>query len=314
MFNSTITNSKYVNFSLSVSLLDIHSHGHNWLTTTNFVTDRLRAVRQDLVIQHLSAEIAVPILEIIVRYHIFVRYVLYRESIHAHDPTLNDQLLNSYLSDLHGFYETQEDEGPNMDEFQSYLVLSNLKSQQFCSQKMKEALVSRKRALYLKESTRDANGKSRIEFALSMFVNFQIGNFNQFFRQIYKLQFLERCCLLYTSTEVRVAFLNVISTAYNSKHFKFSMQTFTDWLLFDNVEESVNFLKHFQFAFDENDAGSVCFREKKAYVLETSKEIQDLTKKFSFNRLLNDGVEVRITDARSIVVRQKEVLIVCDET
>ena len=50
----------------------------SWSDIYNFMFDRLRAVRQDLVIQHSGAEDSVEILEKAVRFHLYsdYRYVL----------------------------------------------------------------------------------------------------------------------------------------------------------------------------------------------------------------------------------------------
>jgi len=45
-----------------------------WCRVYDFVFDRLRAVRQDMVIQRIAGREAMSILEIIVRFHIYASY------------------------------------------------------------------------------------------------------------------------------------------------------------------------------------------------------------------------------------------------
>ena len=108
------------------------------LTTTNFVTDRFRAVRQDIIIQQMSWRIAVPILQKIVRYHVYVRFVLYRENLSEFDPALNEQLLQSYLGDLFEYYHfiNEKNQLDSIDEFQIYRLLLNINNQQFIGEKL----------------------------------------------------------------------------------------------------------------------------------------------------------------------------------
>lgn len=49
---------------------------HSWLFLYEFVYDRLRAVRQDMVIQRIAGPAAVHILQTIAQFHIYAGYRL----------------------------------------------------------------------------------------------------------------------------------------------------------------------------------------------------------------------------------------------
>ncbi|CAG7691787.1 unnamed protein product, partial [Allacma fusca] len=55
----------------------------------DFVFDRLRSVRQDLVIQRIQDETAISILEVVVRFHLYATFRLEKEPIEKFDPHIN---------------------------------------------------------------------------------------------------------------------------------------------------------------------------------------------------------------------------------
>lgn len=47
---------------------------HQWNVVYDFIFDRLRAVRQDMVIQNIGGDEAIDILEKITRFHVYAGY------------------------------------------------------------------------------------------------------------------------------------------------------------------------------------------------------------------------------------------------
>ncbi|CAH1252340.1 SAC3D1 [Branchiostoma lanceolatum] len=64
----------------------------------NFVSDRLRAVRQDMVVQRVKGHTCVTILEKAVRFHVYAAYRLCESSVQQFDPHLNNQQLENCLT------------------------------------------------------------------------------------------------------------------------------------------------------------------------------------------------------------------------
>lgn len=90
----------------------------------SFAFDRLRSVKQDMIIQRLSGKDCVAILERTVRFHIYASYRLCGEPLRVYDPRINDTHLQEYLSWLFDCYKT----GPysNQEEFETLGLLYNL--------------------------------------------------------------------------------------------------------------------------------------------------------------------------------------------
>ena len=270
---------------ISVTLLDFESHGYSILATTNFLTDRFRAVRQDLVIQQMPPDFAVSLLKKIVRYHILLRGLLYQAPIQEFDPVLNEQLLRSYLSDLFEFADQiLTDTNDNFDEFEAYRLLLNFNDEAFVTRTMAECLQNR-------PVFRISAPTSRCEHACAVYLSLFRKNYTRFFKMCEKgFNFLESCCLLEMFALVRVEFLNRLCLAYNNKHLKFNLDIFAKWLSFDAPQQAVQFLRYFQVKTDEFDR-NIIFHEKKTFAFRSTIERLDLIKQFTYKKLIGTKKE-----------------------
>lgn len=109
----------------------VHSPTHSLLSwcvfkVYDFVFDRLRSVRQDMIIQRVSGPDCVAILERTVRFLIYASYCQCGEPLRLYDPRINDTHLQESLSWLLDCYATGAGPHPNQEEFQALSLLYNL--------------------------------------------------------------------------------------------------------------------------------------------------------------------------------------------
>ena len=97
-----------------------------FLQVYDFVFDRLRSVRQDMIIQRVSGPDCELILEQTVRFHIYASYRLCGEPLQLYDPCINDTHLQESLSWLLDCYANGTGPHPNQEEFQALDLLYNL--------------------------------------------------------------------------------------------------------------------------------------------------------------------------------------------
>lgn len=83
----------------------------SWVDRYNFVTDRLRAVRQDMVIQGLPASECIKLLVPMVKFHIFAGYWLSEKPIHLFDPKINGSFLTECIKRLLVMYNGVKEKG-----------------------------------------------------------------------------------------------------------------------------------------------------------------------------------------------------------
>eukprot|EP00794_Sanderia_malayensis_P019719 gene19718-21665_t len=84
-------------------IIDIEKHGRTWIEVYDFVSDRIRAIVQEMIIQRIDACTSVELLQKAVRFHIIFMYTLQSDegpstavcpSTHFHlncgSPTVNE--------------------------------------------------------------------------------------------------------------------------------------------------------------------------------------------------------------------------------
>ena len=90
----------------------------------DFIFDRLRSVRQDMIIQRVSGWDCVAVLEPTVRFLLYSSYRLCGEPLRRYDPRINDTHLQESLSWLLDCYASGQH--PHQEEFQALSLLYNL--------------------------------------------------------------------------------------------------------------------------------------------------------------------------------------------
>ncbi|XP_047356698.1 SAC3 family protein 1 isoform X2 [Vespa velutina] len=78
----------------------------DWIHIYDFTFDRLRAIRQDLVIQRIGTIMSIQLLEPIVRFHTYAAQRLCERNISEFDPKINDQHLLECIKQLLILYDT----------------------------------------------------------------------------------------------------------------------------------------------------------------------------------------------------------------
>ncbi|KAM4739466.1 SAC3 domain-containing protein 1 [Anableps anableps] len=180
-----------------------------WTEVYSFVFDRLRSVKQDMIIQRLSGQNCVAILERTVRFHIYASYRLCGEPLRFYDPRINDTHLQEYLSWLFDCYKTGSGPYPNQEEFQALGLLYNLGSSP-----------ATQHVLELPERLRQTPS---IKLALAINQAFLEGNHVRLLRLAQKLDFLQACALHRHLVTCRRHLLLVYSHGYNSRNCRFPL-------------------------------------------------------------------------------------------
>ncbi|XP_066253667.1 SAC3 domain-containing protein 1 isoform X2 [Euwallacea similis] len=210
-----------------------------WHITYHFIMDRIRAIRQDLVIQSTSVTLteSICILQPIIRFYAYSAYRLCEEPISNFDPHINQTHLQECLKRLLCLY----DEWDNISEFngknQNCISLRKVKK----VRPMFEALylilnlgssTPLLRALNLSKNMR----RGIIELAILVSLNYSKNNYVKVGRLIKKLPVLLQAVAMIHLPEVRRRALQTMSVAYNSKNSTFPLELLQKFLLYEDVE------------------------------------------------------------------------------
>lgn len=188
-----------------------------WTEMYDFIFDRLRSVRQDMIIQRVGGSDCVALLERTVRFLIYSSYRLCGEPLRLYDPRINDTHLQESLSWLLDCYRTGQH--PNQEEFQALGLLYNLGSARAMQHSME-----------LPERVRSSPA---VRLALSISRAFLERNPVRLLRLAKKLDFLQSCALHRHLGACRRDLLLLYSHGHSSRNCHFPLQRLSQLLALD---------------------------------------------------------------------------------
>ncbi|XP_071826461.1 SAC3 domain-containing protein 1-like [Apostichopus japonicus] len=198
-----------------------------WSEVYLFVFDRLRAIRQDLVIQRASCKESVRILECAVRFHIYAGYRLCEESLSKFEPKFNSDHCQECLKRLLVEYREDGFDSNNRAEFEALYILYNLGSF--------EVLQT---SLQLPSTLRN---HQRVKLAYDISTTFLEGNFVRLRKLVQQCDFLQRCAIHRHLPLIRRDSLAIVNSGFYSKNIKFPVEVLAKWLFFDSTKEACGF-------------------------------------------------------------------------
>lgn len=220
-----------------------------WNVTYDFITDRLRSVRQDMIIQNLPVIDSIKILQPIVNFHAYASYRLCEESLNHFDPVLNKTHLQECIKRLLCLYDeyeriiekiTNDDKmvQENRPRFEALYVILNLSNP--------ESVI---RALRLPETYKNKDLKLAIDVSL----NYIRGNFVRVCKHLRDLQYLLLALSSLHLPEIRKKVLQTMSVAYNSKNLTFPLEILKNLFLYNTVDDVISECKHYGLHCDQDN-------------------------------------------------------------
>ncbi|XP_031163279.1 SAC3 domain-containing protein 1 isoform X2 [Sander lucioperca] len=194
-------------------------HLHPWTEVYSFVFDRLRGVKQDMIIQRVSGLNCMAILERTVRFLIYASYRLCGEPLWLYDPRINDTHLQESLSWLLDCYATETGPHPNQEEFQALGLLYNLGSARATQ--------------HIMELSGRLRTSPAITLALSINRAFLERNPVRMLRLARRLNFIQGCALHRHLVTCRRDLLLIYSHGYCSRNCRFPLDRLAQLLSLD---------------------------------------------------------------------------------
>lgn len=241
---------------------NIHTAG--WVDRYNFVTDRLRAVRQDMVIQNLPSVDCIKLLKPMVKFHVFAAYWLCESPINVFDPKINSSFLQECIKRLLNMYDiirktANRDVTVDFNQAKKQLVYKG----EYCNE---EHLIC---ALYLILNLGNAEalnqGIARLGFyggccqsciesqAFEVSIASWHGNYNKVCKLIRNLSPLLGMAAAINLPSIRRHALIVMSTAYNNKTLKFPIDVLEETLMWNNQNQVVQDCKYYGVVVEKTE-------------------------------------------------------------
>ena len=194
-----------------------------WHVVYSFMCDRIRAIRQDVVIQRIGGRDAIELLEKATRFHILAGYKLCLASVNVFDSKLNSDHTQECLKRLLSFYdELGECFSENRAEFEAYYLLYNAGSY--------DALC---RGISLPSKLQD---DACVRLALEISKAASLQNFVRFFRLTKQLSYLASCSLYRHFNHIRSEALSIMNTAYSTRNSYFPLTLLSEILHLNDEE------------------------------------------------------------------------------
>ncbi|XP_044756715.1 germinal-center associated nuclear protein [Coccinella septempunctata] len=223
---------------------------YSWLTKYDFITDRLRAVRQDMIIQNVSRSQAISLLEPMVRFHAYSAYWSCDQDIYHFDPHLNRKTLQECLNNLLILYD-QVEKFPSSHYEERFLNHINISRPFFEALNLilnlgNEEILFRLICLPTKFRT------SIVKTAILMAVNYMRKNFVKVCRYIRDLTPLLAGISILQLPVVRRKTLQIMSVAYSSKNLKFPLHDLKQLLIYESINDVFEDCTHFGLHTNED--------------------------------------------------------------
>lgn len=198
-----------------------------WTTIYHFVFDRIRAIRQDIVVQRIQDQSAVEILEKAARFLIFSGFHLCETSIEHFDSRINDNHIQECLKRLLVLY-VDYPQSPSRAELEAYYLLYNLGSHEAMDH-----------SLRLPEHIKSQH---ILRTAWNISLMKLVGNFVGLFRLVRMLPFLASCLVQKHLASISCTSIAVLNTAFSNPICQFPVTDFSSILMFNNEQEAQTFL------------------------------------------------------------------------
>ncbi|KAI4489900.1 hypothetical protein M0804_004082 [Polistes exclamans] len=224
----------------------------DWIHVYDFAFDRLRAIRQDLVIQRIGTTMSIQILEPIIRFHTYASQRLSERNINEYNPKINDQHLLECMTQLLVLYDTlnRERELEINEEIEAITLIDNRVEMEALYILLNIGDVSGlNRALILPEKLRHVTiskikihlsyvlKSEEVKLATKISIAWYLKNYVRVFRLIEKLRPIFVCAVMCNLKSLRRNVLQIMSSGYNSKNLTFPGLKLQELLLYKDVEK-----------------------------------------------------------------------------
>uniref|UniRef100_A0A3Q3DZS7 Germinal-center associated nuclear protein n=1 Tax=Labrus bergylta TaxID=56723 RepID=A0A3Q3DZS7_9LABR len=218
-----------LSMTMDYLVTQIMDEGHdNYRDWYDFVWNRTRAIRKDIIQQHLCCPHTVSLIEKCTRFHVHCAHHLCEERISSFDPKINNENMTKCLQSLKEMYQdlaTRQVYCPQEAEFRQYNVLLKLND----------------------EVPSHTSSCPCRDFAVQAFAAVNSNNFVRFFKLVKGASYLASCLLHRYFNQVRAKALKTLNIAHTigPRSTAFPVDDVVRMLMFQSVEEATEFIQQY---------------------------------------------------------------------
>ncbi|KAK0179213.1 hypothetical protein PV327_008026 [Microctonus hyperodae] len=229
-----------------------------WSAIYEFTFDRIRAIRQDMIVQRLDVAMNIMLLEPIVKFHIYAAERMCEKSSSEFVSKFNEEHLLECLKVLLVKYDERDTDDKSHNNY--VLVMKKFSRLTMCDHRAQiealyilnylgnEAALDRGLSLPAKyKNTPEV--KAALKISLAWYMN----NYIRVCREISQLSPLFAMAALSNLKCIRRSVLQIMSSGYNCKNNPYNMNDLKNILLYNNMERITIDCALYGIKFDNNN-------------------------------------------------------------
>ncbi|XP_065817978.1 germinal-center associated nuclear protein isoform X2 [Labrus bergylta] len=226
-----------LSMTMDYLVTQIMDEGHdNYRDWYDFVWNRTRAIRKDIIQQHLCCPHTVSLIEKCTRFHVHCAHHLCEERISSFDPKINNENMTKCLQSLKEMYQdlaTRQVYCPQEAEFRQYNVLLKLNDGDILRD--------------VQQFRDEVRNSPEVKFAVQAFAAVNSNNFVRFFKLVKGASYLASCLLHRYFNQVRAKALKTLNIAHTigPRSTAFPVDDVVRMLMFQSVEEATEFIQQY---------------------------------------------------------------------
>ncbi|XP_053296244.1 germinal-center associated nuclear protein [Pleuronectes platessa] len=232
-----------LSMTMDYLVTQIMDHGDdNYRDWYDFVWNRTRGIRKDIIQQHLCCPHTVSLIENCTRFHVHCAHHLCEERLSSFDAKINNENMTKCLQSLKEMYQdlaTRQIYCPCEAEFRQYNVLLKLDD----GDSLRE----------VQQFRDEVRNSPEVKFAVQAFSAVSNNNFVRFFKLVKGASYLASCLLHRYFNQVRAKALKTLNIAHTTgpRSTAFPVEDITRMFMFLDTAETIDFLQ--QYGLNVND-------------------------------------------------------------
>lgn len=226
-----------LSMTMDYLVTQIMDQGHdNFRDWYDFVWNRTRGIRKDIIQQHLCCPNTVMLIEKCTRFHVHCAHHLCEEHMSSFDAKINNENMTKCLQSLKEMYQdlaTRHVYCPREAEFRQYSVLLKLNDGDILRE--------------VQQFRDEVRNSPEVNFAVQAFAAVNSNNFVRFFKLVKVASYLGSCLLHRYFNQVRTKALKTLNMAHTvgPRSTLFPVDDIVRMLMFRDAAEASDFIQQY---------------------------------------------------------------------
>lgn len=265
---------------LVTQIMDLgHDNYRDWY---DFVWNRTRGIRKDIIQQHLCCPHTVSLIEKCTRFHVHCAHHLCEEPMSSFDAKINNENMTKCLQSLKEMYQdlaTRHIYCPLEAEFRQYNVLLKLNDGDILRE--------------VQQFRDEVRNSPEVKFAVHAFAAVNSNNFVRFFKLVKGASYLASCLLHRYFNQVRAKALKTLNMAHTvgPRSTAFPVEDIVRMLMFRDTEEATDFIQQYGLNVNEGvvELSRVAYQEPELPLAQKKSEVILAKKTVLIGEVVNGG-------------------------